>query len=103
MAHETPESAYQAEQAWLKRMHFQCKRGLLELELLLTNYLPLVLQQSKQQQQLFERLLRENDQSLYNWFFPDSASRFAPTPLKTSSDYQALIDSIRNHYLNSSK
>ncbi len=56
----------------LERYHhirWKCRRGMLELDLILMHFLEHEYQNlNAEQKQVFERLLDEEDQSLYRWF-----------------------------------
>ncbi len=92
------------QQAWLNRLAFQCKRGNLETELLLAAYLPQLEQQPIEQQQLFEQLLQESDQSLFYWLLPQQlAASPKPGNQLIPDKYRRLIAEIRDNYLNSSR
>lgn len=52
----------------LRRLRWQCRRGLLELDLLLTRFLDQrYMELTTDQQQAFQRLLERPDQSLFAW------------------------------------
>ncbi|MDG6773105.1 succinate dehydrogenase assembly factor 2 [Thiomicrorhabdus sp. ZW0627] len=88
----------QTEQAWLRRMLFLCKRGNLETELLLSAYSLTLLHACEADRRLFEQLLLESDQALFNWLLKDpSANNVTGHEIPTC--YQGLIDAIRNNYL----
>lgn len=52
----------------MARLKWACRRGMLELDVLLGNFLTEAYSQlSSDDQILFENLLLQNDQSLFNW------------------------------------
>ena len=52
-----------------KQLQWQCRRGMLEIDLILKRYLSeSYLDASGTEQALFESLLTENDQQLFLWF-----------------------------------
>lgn len=52
-----------------KRYRWQCRRGLLEVDMILNEYLELAFDQdSTTHQQLFARLLHQQDADLFEWF-----------------------------------
>lgn len=52
-----------------KRLRWACRRGMLELDLVLQPFLENILPNLTQEQQVqFERLLECEDQDLFNWF-----------------------------------
>jgi len=54
------------------RIRWQCRRGMLELDLLLNKFVDQqYLHLSKAEQQIFERLLAETDMVLFRWFLTD--------------------------------
>lgn len=51
-----------------KRLHWQCRRGMLEIDLILNRYLSACyLEASLNEQAIFEQILSENDQHLFLW------------------------------------
>ena len=64
-----------------RRYHWQCRRGLLEVDLVLNEYLERFFdQESEAHQLLFARLLEQQDAALFEWFTrrsqpPDAALR----------------------------
>ena len=51
-----------------KRLQWQCRRGMLEIDILLKRYLSTCyLQAGEEGQRVFEALLSENDQNLFLW------------------------------------
>ncbi len=51
-----------------KRLEWQCRRGMLEIDIVLKRYLSnKYMQASPDKQQAFESLLSENDQQLFLW------------------------------------
>lgn len=58
------------QQAELQRLRWQCRRGMLELDFLLASFLEKrYFDLAIEQQQQFELLLKEQDPTLYAWFF----------------------------------
>ncbi len=56
-----------------QRLKWQCRRGMLELDLLLMKFLEERYASLKEQQKLaFVELLKESDQDLHGWFFGES-------------------------------
>lgn len=52
-----------------KQLQWQCRRGMLEIDLILKRYLSdSYLESSELEQTIFESLLTENDQQLFLWF-----------------------------------
>ncbi|MFT6915089.1 MAG: antitoxin CptB [Motiliproteus sp.] len=57
----------------INRLRWHCRRGMLELDVLLTPYLEGHFGAlSLQDQQLFERLIAGEDQDLFSWFMRSS-------------------------------
>ena len=57
------------DQTHLAKLRWQCRRGMLELDVLLGNYLAQHYQTAPAaEQETFERLLKFQDQELYQWF-----------------------------------
>ncbi|PLA74543.1 hypothetical protein CYQ88_05540 [Hydrogenovibrio sp. SC-1] len=79
-----------------KAMQLNCRRGLAEVEVLLMAYWQQLANKPTddrsllQECQLFERLLLENDQQLFEWLL---------SPTQAPTDYRGLIARIRAHYL----
>ena len=101
---------YQNQQACLNRITFQCKRGNLETELLLIAYVEKCIKPIFDQQPLpsekialFEALLNESDQALFNWLLPHSLETENQANSAIPAQYRTLISDIRNNYLNSSR
>ncbi len=92
---------------WRKKSLFLAKRGNLESELLLADYInKLPNRISNQNAILFRELLEENDQNLFCWlmtFDPSITTNTAQsTPLNSThppDKYSALIKEIRANYL----
>ena len=60
----------------LAKIRWHCRRGMLELDVILQNFFDQhYLQLSSKEQQIFERLLETEDQQLYDWFLQKSQSR----------------------------
>lgn len=74
----------------IERLRWQCRRGMLELDLLLLPYLEKKYNMSNEtDQRLFEELLTHADQDLYAWLVgKDSPS---------DDRFKELIQKIRNH------
>ena len=52
----------------MKHLRWQCRRGMLEVDLLVMRYLEQCYEQaSEAEQACFELLLQENDQRLFDW------------------------------------
>lgn len=52
-----------------RRYHWQCRRGLLEVDIVLNDYLERIFDgESESHQLLFGRLLEEQDADLFEWF-----------------------------------
>ena len=81
-------------QAWLNQTRLAARRGNLETELLLLAYIERVIapHPDPKQHALFSQLLDENDQTLFDWLLHPTQS----PPL-----FHALIQQIRENYLNS--
>jgi succinate dehydrogenase flavin-adding protein (antitoxin of CptAB toxin-antitoxin module) len=77
-------------------MQLNCRRGLSEVEALLMAYWQQLANKPTdnmgllQECQLFERLLMENDQQLFEWLL---------SPAQAPTDYRDLITRIRAYYL----
>ncbi len=57
----------------INRLRWACRRGMLELDLVLLPFLENVfLTLSEEKQVLFEKLLESEDQDLFNWFLKKS-------------------------------
>ncbi len=92
---------------WRKKSLFLAKRGNLESELLLADYInKLPNNISSQDAALFRELLEENDQNLFCWlmtFDPRVTANTAQnTPLNSTlppDKYSALVKEIRANYL----
>lgn len=72
----------------LKRSYrWQCRRGLLEVDLVLNDYIDRIFDsETEHRQQLFGRLLAEQDADLFEWFTRRSAPQDA--------ELQAYVDHI---------
>lgn len=58
----------------IKRLQWQCRRGMLEVDLMVKRYLAEdYAEASESEQACFEALLTQNDQSLFDWFTGKSA------------------------------
>lgn len=69
----------------IKRLQWQCRRGMLEVDLVVKRYLAEgYVQASEVEQACFEELLTEGDQVLFNWFTGKAApdKRYAELVLK---------------------
>lgn len=70
-----------------KKLQWQCRRGMLEIDLLLKRYLSKsYLESDETEQELFESLLAINDQQLFLWL----TGREEP-----SAKYRDLIEKLR--------
>jgi succinate dehydrogenase flavin-adding protein (antitoxin of CptAB toxin-antitoxin module) len=80
-------------QAWLKRMRLAARRGNQETDLLLNRYIDyLQTLNHYHQTQVFEQLVTQDDQTLFNWLLnPDNAP----------GHLISLVKEIRKIYLNS--
>ncbi len=75
----------------MSKIHWQCRRGLLELDLILSAFLEQIYPElSALEQDKFAELIAHDDQTLYNWLV-----RAEPVSDKT---LQAIIAKIRAHY-----
>jgi antitoxin CptB len=73
------------------RIHWACRRGMLELDQLLEAYfLSHYASLTEQEQQLFIDLLASQDQDLFNWLLGDHEPDHEP--------FKALCASIREQY-----
>ena len=71
----------------IKRLQWQCRRGMLEVDLVVKRYLTEDFAQAKDAEQAcFEDLLRENDQNLFDWLTGKS---------QPEEKYVALITKMR--------
>lgn len=76
-----------------KRLQWQCRRGMLELDVLLGRFLEDCYEQLNiQQKQDFVALLRVNDPQIYSWLMQQQA---------TVPEFQAIITIIKNWQNNS--
>ena len=74
-------------------LRWACRRGMLELDVLLGNFLnEAFLQQSPQEQVIFVQLLDNNDQDLFNWL----TGRSEPE----DQDQAMIIAKVRHHAQN---
>lgn len=72
------------------RLRWACRRGMLELDVLLGNFLEEAYANLSEEMKLgFERLLSENDQDLFMWLTGKE------TPL--DPDFITLVEKIRYH------
>ncbi len=59
---------YSISKEHLALVRWHCRRGMLELDILLQNFFDRhYLQLSAEERALFEEILKSNDQQLYNW------------------------------------
>jgi len=73
-----------------KRLYWACRRGMLELDMLLMPFLEEEYSKLDQQNQaLFERLLECNDQELFNWLMGKEQS--------VDEQIQIMVEMIRTH------
>ena len=76
------------DQRTLQRLRWQCRRGMLELDLLLLAYVDkAAVNLDSQQLALFERLLNRPDQIIYDWLFKHQ--------IPTDKEVSQLVDEIR--------
>lgn len=74
----------------LASIRWQCRRGMLELDILLLSFIDAAYERlSIEEQQLFSQLLTYPDQTLYEWFLGRSSSKDA--------NMQDLIQKIREN------
>lgn len=94
-------------EAWQKKALFLCKRGNLETELLLKNYihsmnnsLPIDKNKEliKQKTQLIDQLFLESEQNLFHWLLNSQPSSTTPV-LEVPERYHQLITEIKDNYL----
>jgi len=72
------------------RLRWACRRGMLELDLLLTNFLEeAFLTLSAQDRALFNQLLEANDQDLFLWLTGKEISK--------NQSLNIIIEKIRHH------
>lgn len=84
---------------WQKRMLFACKRGNIETELLLANYISELKQAPLSLRSRIETLLNETEQDLFHWLIrpveePKLSHHTCPPP-----NYLQLIAEIQKVYL----
>jgi antitoxin CptB len=71
-------------------LRWACRRGMLELDILLGNFLEeIYLTLSSEMRLIFEQLLLENDQDLFMWL--------TGKEMPTRTDFIAIIEKIRFH------
>jgi antitoxin CptB len=82
-------------QIHLAKLRWQCRRGMLELDVLLGNYLSQHYQTaSTTEQKTFERLLKFQDQELYQWF----VQQLQPPDAELSSLVQKILtQKVKEH------
>jgi len=86
---------------WQKHCRFLCKRGNLETELLLQDYVDSIKPGlAIEKYLLIEEFLSENDQDLFHWLLLTESSSIKPVK-PTPNAYLALVSEIRDNYLNS--
>lgn len=74
----------------LKRLRWQCRRGMLELDLLFLAFFDHVFETlSQHDQQVFERLLKCNDQELYNWLIKHESVQ--------DEELQKMVNRVRDN------
>ncbi|MEA1989220.1 MAG: succinate dehydrogenase assembly factor 2 [Pseudomonadota bacterium] len=85
---------------WQKHASFLCKRGNLETELLLQNYIhSLKPSLPNEKIELINNLLQESEQNLFHWLLlTKSSNNKAVSPVPNG--YVELISEIRDNYLN---
>lgn len=72
------------------RLRWACRRGMLELDVLLGNFLEEVyLKLSTDDQALFVKLLECNDQELFDWLTGKKESN--------EPDLKVMVDKVRHH------
>ena len=73
----------------IKQLQWQCRRGMLEVDILLKRYLNEFYEQaSAEEQACFEALLKENDQCLFEWL----TGKTLP-----AAHFHSLIEKMRRH------
>jgi antitoxin CptB len=76
------------------KLRWQCRRGMLELDVLLGNFLEKAYRNLNQENQLlFVKLLENNDQDLFNWLIGKS--------IPEDEEIAMMIDKVREHAQNS--
>ncbi len=94
-------------EVWKKQALFLCKRGNLETELLLKNYINSIKislpidnnnKNIKQKTQLIDQLFLESEQNLFHWLLNSQPSSTNPV-LDVPEHYLQLITEIRDNYL----
>ncbi len=71
----------------IKQLRWQCRRGMLEVDIILMRYVEQRYEQaSEEEQACFERLLQENDQRLFDWLM----GKAEPDPV-----FQTLVSLLR--------
>lgn len=85
--------------AWQKQALFRCKRGNLEVELILTAHIRQLKDNlPKQEAERIDCLLNESEQDLFHWLINIHES----SPLcEPPNQYRTLITQIKANYLNS--
>jgi len=74
----------------LSRLRWQCRRGMLELDVLLNRYLEgLYLSFPEEKKQLFQKLLSFNDQDLFTWLSGNG--------LPPEKDVAEMVQEIRRY------
>lgn len=72
----------------MKRLRWQCRRGMLEVDLILMRYLERAYAKASDvEQACFERLLQESDQQLFDWLMGKA---------EPDLSFQALIEKMVN-------
>ncbi len=72
----------------IARIRWRCRRGMLELDVMLEKYFDHHFRQlSEQQKKEFERLLETPDQTLFDWFLGKTAPE--------DESFKRIVDKIR--------
>lgn len=88
---------------WQKKTLFLCKRGNIETELLLQDYIQsLTPSAPSAQKNLIDALLNESEQNLFHWLLGTQNSTIKPVE-PVPDQYLSLISEIRHNYLNSNR
>ncbi|MBO1924026.1 succinate dehydrogenase assembly factor 2 [Thiomicrorhabdus sp. 6S3-12] len=89
----------QSFELWKKQMRFAAKRGNLETELLLVNFINQLQSYPQEDRQRLQQLLAQNDQDLFCWLLQTSEH---PNPACDDSipvHFRSLIQQIKTVYL----
>ncbi len=90
LKNDSLESLFMKQTTVSSRLRWSCRRGMLELDVLLGNFLEEVYVSLNEEEQLqFVQLLSENDQDLFMWLTGKEK------PL--NADFAAMVERIRYH------